>query len=145
MKYTVSISVPVMADKNKVFDYLITYDTLPLWNTGMLKVLPNRGKMHADGAFETTNVMVGQQFTTPVTVTAFDAPNLLEMSSETKTISYWAQYELTELAGSTTIHCTLKFEPRSIVIGFAHRIIEDLALSRLEGDLHALKALLEKA
>ena len=142
MNYGISVSTIFDIDSKSVFDALCFLDDFPLWHSGMISV-SKKGFLKENMLYSTQTVVLGEMNLASVEVTRYEPNSTLELVNNSGIVKYHQLYKLiSESPNQTEVVCMMQFDLKTISSNLARPVIENMAETRLQGDMETLRSLL---
>ena len=142
MNYGVSVSTIFNIDPKTVFEALCFLDNFPLWHIGMISV-SKKGILKENMLYSTQTIVLGQMNQSSVEVIRCEQYTTLELVNNAGIVKYHQLYKLiSETQNQTEVICMMQFDLRSIASDLARPVIENMAETRVRGDMETLRSLL---
>ena len=143
MSYSISVSVIIHRPVAEVFVALCHLDNYTLWN-GKTTRVSKSGYLAEDMIFEIDSIINNEAVTSRLEVVRIEPNTSIEMINNSRVVSYRIMYHLiSEAEGETEVACMLQFEFKSLSLDLARPAVEEIAKARIQGNLNALKELME--
>lgn len=137
--YVTATPVVFPLARNKVYDALCDLPRYPEWNTGM-KSMSATGPMTEGLEYETSTAVAGHTNHARIKVERLVPNEEIELVNNSGLIHFRAYFRLHELEPDRTeVICTLRFELMGPIFVLARPVIENMARTRIRGDLEKLR------
>ncbi len=142
MNYGVSVSTIFNLDPESVFAALCFLDNFPLWHSGMISV-SKKGYLKENMLYNTQTIVLGELNKASVEVIRYEPNTTLELVNNAGIVRYHQLYKLiSETPSQTEVICMMQFDLKTIASDLARPVIENMAESRVRGDMETLRSLL---
>lgn len=142
MHYGVSVSTHFNLDPKTVFEALTFLDNFSLWHSGMIAV-SKKGYLKENMLYSTETVILGEINKASVEVIRYEPNTTLELLNHSGIVKYHQLYKLiSESPNETEVICMMQFDLNTIASDLARPVIENMAETRVRGDMETLRSLL---
>jgi uncharacterized protein YndB with AHSA1/START domain len=142
MQAQVVTSISIKAKPIDVFEYLVDLKLHYLWNP-QINDISSKERLALGSKYTTSSRVLGVNLTSQNVVTKFSNPKELEITNNTGTLKYTANFKLTKKDENTVVTCSTQVASDSDAFAFAKPVLKLLAKRELRIDLQSLKLAVE--
>jgi ligand-binding SRPBCC domain-containing protein len=136
-----SLKIDINRPLPTVYRFLMKLDNYLLWQAGLVNVEATNG-LTVGSRIAFVSMGMGKRFTLKATVKRNDGHSSFTVVSNRGPLTFESTYHLQEETNGTRLQLITNIDP-GVAFKLAESVLQSISDSRYEGDLQALKAILE--